>query len=412
MTTTAGVVSNSNTLSALRNPNFRLYFAGQLVSTAGTWMQNIAQGFLVFQITKQNIWLGIVACAAGLPLVLLSPISGVVVERIPRRRLMIVTQTVQMLLAFILAGLVFAQIVQPWHIVVLALFLGITNAFDQPARQTFVVEMVGREDLHSGITLNSMLNSGSRMLGPAAAGVALHLVGAGWCFLLNGLSFLAVIASLLIMHVPFAIQRVRKSAPLQELKEGLNYARRDEMIAPLLLLTATVGLFSLPILQLFAAFASNALHSPDDGLSALSAAQGIGSVLAGVVITWLVLRLGRGRVIALMTGLSAVAVILLSRQTSVGWAALFSAFSGLFVVSQVVSINTLVQSTVPDEFRGRVMALYSLAFFGLIPFSALAFGALGDAIHSTANAILIAGIAGIVVSTLILLRWPHIIRQR
>src|SRR5438874_2097435 len=154
-------IKKVNTFSALRNSNFRLYFIGQLVSISGTWMQNLAQGFLVFSITQSELWLGVVACAAGLPVVLFSPITGVVVERVPRRQLMIVTQTIQMLLAFILAALAFAHVVQIWHIVLLAFCLGTTNAFDLPARQTFVVEMVGPEDLRSGIALTSVLNSAS-----------------------------------------------------------------------------------------------------------------------------------------------------------------------------------------------------------------------------------------------------------
>ena len=167
-------------LSVLRNTNFRLYFIGQMVSISGTWMQNIAQSYLVFEITKSELWLGIVACLGGLPLLILSPLGGVVVERVPRRTLLIVTQTTQMILAFILAALAFAHAVQVWHIVVLAILLGITNVFDTPARQTFVVEIVGKDDLRSGIALNSIMNSMGRVLGPTAAGIALIQLGDAW----------------------------------------------------------------------------------------------------------------------------------------------------------------------------------------------------------------------------------------
>ncbi len=310
MTTAVQATPRPRTFSALSNANFRLYFAGQLVSTAGTWMQNVAQGFLVVQLIIRlthspqvsNLWLGIVACAAGLPLVLLSPVSGVIVERIPRRRIMLVTQTVQMLLAFVLAALAFAGTVQVWHIVLLAFCLGITNAVDQPSRQSFVVEMVGRDELQSGIQLNSILVSSSRVLGPAAAGVALVAVGAPWCFLINGSSFLAVIASLLLMNVPHEIKYSGEGKPsaLKQMREGLAYARTDAVILPLLLLVATVGFFGLPVLQFFAAFAATALKSPDVGYSALSIAQGVGSVVAGGFVGWLGFRLGRGRLVGYM----------------------------------------------------------------------------------------------------------------
>ncbi|MCC6802141.1 MAG: MFS transporter, partial [Anaerolineae bacterium] len=172
-------------LSALRNPNFRLYFAGQMISNSGTWMQNIAQSYLVYEITRSELWLGIVACASGLPVVLMSPIAGVIVDRFPRRNLLMFTQASQMILALILAALTFSGLVQVWHIVVLAILLGLTNALDMPSRQTIVVEIVGREDMYSGIALNSIMNSMGRVLGPAAAGVALVTFGAAWCFLLN-----------------------------------------------------------------------------------------------------------------------------------------------------------------------------------------------------------------------------------
>src|SRR5579862_6933683 len=173
----AAQARQTDTLSALRGANFRLYFAGQLISTAGTWMQNVAQAFLVFQLTQQPLWLGLVACAAGLPLVLLSPIAGVIVERVPRRNIMLVTQTLQMLLAFILTVLTLSGTVQVWHVMVLAFLLGITSAVDNPSRQAIVFELVGRDDLQSGIALNSILNSASRVIGPAAAGIALVKLG-------------------------------------------------------------------------------------------------------------------------------------------------------------------------------------------------------------------------------------------
>lgn len=398
-----------STLSALRSPNFRLYFAGQLVSVSGTWMQNVAQGFLVFSLTQSELWLGVVACVAGLPLLILSPITGVVVERIPRRKLLMITQTIQMVLAFILAALTFANTVQVWHIVVLALLLGMTNAFDLPARQTFVVEMVGKEDLHSGIALNSILNSTGRVLGPTAAGLALVQFGPAWCFFINGLSFLAVLGSLFVMGVPHAIQYVSKSSAMGQLREGLQYARRDPLVAPLLLLASLSGIFLVPVIQLMPAYADVILHSPKEGYAVMSTAQGLGSVVGGALVGWLAHRLGYGRLIAGAMAFSAVATFLLAIQTTIPLAAVMGVFSGAFLILELVSVNTLLQMVVPDAFRGRALALYSLALVGLAPFGALALGALAN-VMGTAGGLALYGILSGVLGAVVIWRWPHILR--
>lgn len=410
-TQTANVV-RPNTYSALRSPNFRLYFIGQLVSISGTWMQNVAQGYLVFSLTRSELWLGIVALAAGIPMILMSPIAGVVVENVPRRRLLMITQTIQMLLAFILTALAFTGLVQVWHIVLLAFCLGITNALDMPARQTFIVEMVGREDLHSGIALNSILNSAARVLGPTLAGLALVKFGVVWCFFINGATFLAVLFSLFIMEVPFAITRVKKTASaLSQLKDGLRFARHDPIVAPLLLLACLLGLFVVPIIQLLPAFADLILHSPKEGYAAMSSAQGVGSVIGGIAIGWLAYRMGYGRLIAASIAFGALSLILLARQTMIPFAAFATGLSGLFLILQAVSLNTLIQTTVPDEFRGRVLSLYTLAFLGVAPFGSLMLGALASVI-GTATAVGLYGVLSGISGGLIILRWPQLILQK
>lgn len=213
MAAASSVDTTYRTTAAFRNHDFRLYFIGQLISVSGTWMQNLAQGYLVFQLTQSEAWLGIVACAAGLPIVLTSPIAGVIVERFPRRQLMLATQLAQMSFAIILALLSFTNTVQVWHIVLLALLLGATNALDVPARWTIVSEIVGPDDLKSGIALNSILNSGSRVVGPTIAGIVLVRFGAAVCFLLNALSFVAVIISLLMIRVRYPIPPSKESPP-------------------------------------------------------------------------------------------------------------------------------------------------------------------------------------------------------
>lgn len=407
---TATSAASTSTLSALKSPNFRLYFIGQLVSVSGTWMQNVAEGYIVFKLTRSELWLGLVACAAGLPLILLAPIAGVIVERVPRRTLMMFTQTVQMILAFILAYLTFTNTVRTEHIMVLAFLLGVTNALDAPARQTFVLEMVGKQDLHSGIALNSILNSTSRVLGPTVAGIALVQLGAGWCFLLNGLSFFAVLISLFFMSVPYAIKYVGEAAPIRQMREGLQFARKHEVVAPLLLLTAMVGLFGIPIIRLFPAFADLVLHSPTDGYAIISAAQGVGSIIAGVLVAWSSRRLGRGRVIFISVILGAISTFLFAFQSNIFLAAFTCMLTGVFVVLEVVALNTLLQSIVPDDYRGRVLALYTMTFLGLAPFSSVVLGALAESI-GTSNAIGLFGILGGVTGVAVLMRWRSVIRQ-
>jgi len=406
MASTANQSGNTSTFSALRNSNFRLYFAGQLVSVSGTWMQNLAQGFLVFKITQSEAWLGIVACAAGLPVILLSPISGVMIERVPRRRLMLVTQTIQMALAFILFALTLSDQIQVWHLVVLAFMLGTTNALDLPARQTFVVEMVGPDDLRSGIALNSILNSASRVLGPMAAGIALVQIGPAWCFFVNGLSFLAVIASLLLMQVPYPIQHQKHLPPLQQLREGLQYARRDATIRPLLLLAVIGGIFVVPISNLLPAFADVVLHSPKEGYAALSVGQGVGSVITGVAVGWLAYRFGYRKLIAWSVAIGGAATIWLALEDTIPLATVAAGVAGAFLILQFVSINTMIQTAVPDAFRGRVLALYTLSFLGMAPFGALALGGIANVIGVT-SALAIYGVLGIVLSAVVLWQWYH-----
>ena len=405
------VAHKASTLSALRNVNFRLYFVGQLVSNSGTWMQNIAQSYLVFEITKSELWLGIVACLGGLPLLILSPIGGVVIERVPRRTLLIVTQTIQMMLAFILAALAFAGAVQVWHIVVLAVLLGITNVFDMPARQTIVVEIVGKEDLRSGIALNSIMNSMGRVLGPAAAGIALIQFGDAWCFMLNGLSFLAVLGSLVIMKVPHAIKYLGSSSPIRQMKEGLSYARRDTMILPLLILAGIAGFFVLPLLRLFPAVADVLLHSPEQAYAALSVAEGTGSVIGGIIVGWMAQRFGQGKVIAIGVVINALANMFLALQTNIPPAVIVTLFFGSSMVLLFVSLNTTIQMIVPDNYRGRVMSLYSLAMLGTTPFGSLAIGALADAV-GIGTALIINGVCIAVLGGAVILRWPHLLSYR
>jgi len=396
--------------SALSHSNFRLYFIGQLVSVSGTWMQTVAQGWLVFQLTRSELWLGIVACAAGLPSLLVSPFAGVLVERMPRRSILIVTQTVQMLLAFALAFLTFSHLVQVWHVVLLAFILGITNAFDAPARQTFVKDMVGPEDLASGISLNSLMFNTARVFGPTAAGIALATVGAAWCFFLNGASFLAVIVSLILMTIPSVKRRVVNVSPLQQLLDGLRFARRHDTIKPLLLLSAVISIFAVNVVTLLPAFAATVLNSPVEGYSVLSTAQGIGAVSAGLIV-FFVSRFGRGRVISATFLLLITSVLIVSRMTLILPAAVFMGVYGFSLILTFVTMNTMIQTELPDEYRGRVLSLYTLTFFGLAPFGALVLGELAT-LMGTPDALALYGILNAVLGLAILARWPALWQNR
>jgi MFS family permease len=373
-------VVQTRTLSALSYPNFRLYFTGQLISISGSWMQIIAQGWLVFFLTKSELWLGIVSAAAGLPSLVLSPFAGVFVDRLSRRNILLFTQTVQMMLAFALALLTFQGTVQVWHIVALAFLLGITNAIDAPARQSIIVDLVGKKDLTSGIALSSMTFNASRVFGPAAAAIVLTLIGPAWCFFLNGVSFLAVLAMLLIMRVQHHNKGVSTLSPLEQLRVGLRFSRHHPTIAPLLLLTCVGSLFMANLSTLLPAFADVVLHSPKVAYSAMAASVGVGALCASLSVAALGRRFGRGRVISAMVIFVAISSVAASLAKDVNTAVILMGLYGFGTVLQFVTGNTLVQSEVADEFRGRVMSLYTLTFFGISPFGALVLGFLASGI--------------------------------
>jgi MFS family permease len=366
------------TFEALKSHNFRLYFIGQLLSMSGTWMQNVAQGFLVFQITRSELWLGVVACAAGLPHLLVSPFAGVIIERMPRRRLMLITQIVQMMLAFILAALVFTDAVEIWHIVVLALLLGVSNAFDAPARQTFIADLIGKELLTSGIAMNSIIVNGSRVLGPTAAGLFLATFGAAWCFFFNGVSFLFVIGTLVMLRLPAHVRPVQKNSTLTQLREGLAYVRSHSVVMPLLMLSSAGGFFCWATLSLFPAFSDVVLGSPKDGYAIISAANGAGAVLAGLLVSYLGQRYGRGRVLMTVGLSTGVFIALMSRATTIPAAALMSAGFGFGAITFFVTLNTSIQLAIPNEFRGRVLSIYTLSIIGLNPFGALLLSSIAE----------------------------------
>jgi MFS family permease len=366
------------TFSALRHRNFQLYVAGQLLSTMGTWMQIIAQGWLVYQLSQSELILGIVGFASAIPALLITPWGGVVVDTFPRRKLMVITQSCAMTLALILAALTFSGLVQVWHVIVLSIFLGVVNAFDGPARQAFVVDMVGREDLPNAIAVNSMTFNSARVVGPAVGGFLLATVGADWCFLLNGLSFLAVIASLLAMRVPPSQPRDGHIAPWQQLRSGIAYAVRINEVAALLLLALNLSLFGITYNTVLPAFVDQVLGQGPTAFGAINMASGIGAVTTAILIARYGDQGQRGLWLSRIT-LAYPLVLLMFALNSVYILALgLSVLIGVGFMGQFTLINTLLQTHIDDHMRGRVMSLYTLTFFGMTPFGNLAIGALSE----------------------------------
>ncbi len=394
-----------NTLAALRIPRFRLYFIGQTISISGTWMQTVAQGWLVFHLTQSELWLGLVACAAGLPSLLLSPLGGVIIERLPRRNLLIFTQAVQMVLALILAWLTFTNTVAVWHIMVLAFLLGVSNALDAPTRQAIVVDLVGREHLSSGIAMNSMIFNISRVIGPVVAGIVLTQIGPSWCFLLNGLSFVAVIFMLWIIRIDNAPSGTKTLAPIQQLKEGFQYARQHNTIAPLLLLAVAAALFTNNLSTLLPAFADIVLHSPKEAYSSITTSIGVGAVASSLVLGYLGHRFGRGRLVMVMAVLVTISSFLFSFTRTVELAMVCAVVYGFAIILEFILVNTLIQNEVPDAFRGRVMSLYTISWFGIAPFGALMMGSIANVL-GTPTAIAIGAVAGGIMSIAVLRHWP------
>lgn len=396
------------TFAAFQHRNYQLWFFGQLVSVAGTWMQSIAQGWLVYQISHSEFALGLVGFAGAIPILFITPFGGVVADRVPKRTLLVITQTVMMLLAFVLAVLVFTNVVQVWHVIMMAVLLGIANAFDAPARQSFVVDMVGREDLTNGIAMNSIMFNGARVIGPALGGVVLAAVGTGWCFLLNGVSFLAVIAGLMAMRMPRVAARPPSSASAwQQLKDGLHYAGERSEIVSLLVLASVFGLFGNAYSALLPAFVDQVYHAGANGYGFLNAAVGLGAVTGAFMIAQFVDRARRGTWLFFANQGFSVLLFIFAFNGNFPLALLAGFGLGLCFMIQNTNINSLLQTRVDDAMRGRVLSLYTLSFFGLAPFGNLISGALAQQWTLTGSVAVFAAF-NLVASVFIFLKNPKL----
>jgi len=356
-----------NTFSALKHRNFRLFFIGQAVSLIGTWMHSLAQGWLVLKLTDSAFYLSLVQAMGSLPILFLSLIGGVVADRVAKRRLLIVTQTVSMVLAFVLAILVSLEMVRVWHVLAIATLLGVVNTFDVPGRQSFIIEMVGKEDLMNGIALNSAVFNGARIIGPAIGGLMISVVGLGPLFYINAASYIAIIIGLMMMRVEEPPVRRAPRPMLGELKEGLSYVRRAPNVSAFILMVAVTSLFAIPYIALAPVFARDVLGIGASGLGMLMGSAGTGA-LAGALTLATRGKVKRQGLVAFLSATAAAGALLafsFSRYTPLSCALLVVVGWGM--ITQLATVNTLIQTDVPDELRGRVMSLYTLVLLGFIP---------------------------------------------
>ena len=364
----------ANIARALRHRNYRLFFGGQLVSLIGTWMQTVAQSWLVYRLTGSAELLGLMGFASQGPVLILAAVGGVIADRHDRHRILLLTQTASMVLAFVLGGLTLGGVIQVWEVFGLATLLGTANAFDIPARQSFVVEMVGAEDLPNAIALNSSIFNGARLLGPAIAGAVIAEVGEGWCFIGNGLSFLAVIAGLLAMQRPDVPRRKVEGSMLFRVRQGMVFVAGHAPIRTLILLIGVSSLMGMSYTVLMPIFADRIFGGGPKALGTLMSASGLGALAAALMLAGRSGVSGLGDWVARGAIGFGFALVLFSLSPWFWLSAALLACAGFAFMAQMAASNTLVQAMVPDEYRGRTMACYSMMFMGMAPVGALLAG--------------------------------------
>lgn len=388
--TRSSSITASSAFAAFRYRNYRLWFFGQLTSMIGTWMQNTAQGYLVYTLTGSSAYLGYVGFTAGIPSWLFMLYGGLIADRVPRRTLMIFTQSVMMVLAFIMAALVFSNVVQPWHILVMAFLLGVANAFDTPARQSFVAELVNREDMTNAIAFNATMFNTGAILGPAIGGVIYALTGPAWCFTINGLSFIAVITALLLMRIQPMATSINRPSAVAAIFEAFRYVRAERLVLTLTASVLIYNIFGFGLITLLPAWAVNILGGDVTTNGMMLSARGVGAVIGGLVIATFASRGMRGKMWAVGSFLIPLAIVCFALTR---WLPLSLALLGLLgfaLITVMNNSNAMVQSRVPDELRGRVMGLYSLMFMGGGPIGSLLNGTLAEQTSEPATALVCA----------------------
>lgn len=369
--------SISHAWRALRHPNFQLFFAGQSISLIGTWMTRLATTWLVYRLTHSALLLGIVTFAGQIVSFALGPFAGVWVERLNRRKLLIWTQAAAAIQSLAMAVLTLAHVITLWEIIALAALQGLINAFDMPARQSFLIQMVeDRNDLGNAIAINSSMVNGARLIGPAIAGLLIGAVGEGWCFLIDGVSYFAVIASLLMMRIKLLDVRRTASSMLEQVREGWDYVRTFRPIRTILLLFSLLCLMGYPFAVLLPVFAVQVLHGGAAILGWLTGASGIGALVSALSLALRKSIVGLTRMLQIAAAMLGAALILFGLSRTLWVSLLLMAFVGFGLMQSAAVSNTIVQSLVPEDKRARVMSYYTMAFFGAAPFGSLLAGML------------------------------------
>jgi len=394
---------------ALRHKNYRLFFAGQSISLIGTWMQQIAVSWLVYRMTNSAFLLGLVGFSSQISTFLLAPLAGVIADRHHRHRLLLITQSMAMLQAIILYVLYATHHIAVWHIILLSLFLGAVNAFDIPVRQSFTVDMINdREDLSNAIALNSSMVNAARLIGPSIGGILIALFGEGTCFLINALSYIAVLFSLLMMQLPRWERSSRHKEPvLLQLKEGFLYAFNFMPIRIILMLLSAISLVAGGVQALMPVFARDIFHGGSRSLGLLMAASGLGALAGAIYLAGRKNVLGLGKVIGYTAALFGVGVIIFSRTSLLMIAMPILLFSGFGMMVQMASSNIILQTIVEEDKRGRVMSFYTMAFMGLSPFGSLFSGVLAARIGAN-NTLLGGGVLCIIAAGIYALQLPKL----
>src|SRR5256884_4706556 len=388
---------------ALAHRNFRLFFIGQGISLVGTWMQNVGEGWLILTLTNSPFYVGLTAALSSLGVLLFSLYAGVVADRVDKRRVIIFMQLAFMIEAFTVAILVWTGVIAVWQVLVLATLLGLASAFDIPMRQSFVVEMVGKDDLMNAIALNSSLFNAARVVGPALAGFLIGAVGIAWCYFLNGLSYVAVITGLLLMRLPPSPRPARTTSTWTGFREVLTYLRSDRRVRTLMLLTAILSVFGFPYIAMMPVFARDVLHRGAAGYGALTSSIGIGAVIGALGIALSATRLrARGRLMLVGGTAFGILLILFSASRVLALSMVLLALAGCAMIVNNSITNTLLQTAAPDHLRGRIMGFYSFVFVGMAPFGAFLFGLAAEYIGAP-TAIAIGG--GVVALSVMITGW-------
>jgi MFS family permease len=393
--------------SSLKVKNFRIYWFGMLVSLIGTWIQAVAQSWLVFELTDSALLLGVVGFLSAIPIFLLSLFGGVLADRMNKRNILIATQFAFMLLAFLLAVLTQMKLITPWQIMLIAVLNGVCMAFDAPSRQAVVVELAGKKHLFNAIALNSVAFNSSRVIGPALAGILVAYIGMSGCFYINGISFLAVIIALFLIRIDSNVAADKDKTALKDLKEGLIFIKNNRLVLALVTMVGIVSLFGVSYVILMPIFANDILKVGIKGLGLLMSASGFGALLGALVLA----RLGdfkyKGKFLIVSSMVFSASLVLFSISKIYLLSLIALIFIGGASVAAIALINTILQTDVPDAFRGRVMSVFMLTFAGIMPFGNLIAGSLAQAL-GVSFTVMLGGIICAVFFSVINIAYPDI----